>query len=336
MFKIPSSKDINEKDEIKPSSLFQSYKQKKQEQPAPVVSSKPNTNATTTGPVTVSTSKTKSSTTTAAVTVGTTKPTTSATTLKGQTSTSGSHPQAVLEPGNSTEGNSTGTKPALSNSIRVNHRQRGNPILKHIRNVPWEYAAIVPDYVIGRSNCALFLSLRYHQLHPEYLHERLKELGKGYELRVLLVLVDVKDPHHLLKSLTKICILADLTMILAFTAEEAGRYLEAYKVYENKPAEALMERADTDYVSKLTECLTTVKSVNKTDCLTLISAFKSMEGIIKASKEDISMCAGFGPQKAQRLYDVFHEPYLRLKKRERERLRNEEQDSKTSPSKKSR
>ncbi|WAQ97033.1 ERCC1-like protein [Mya arenaria] len=282
MFKIPSSKDINEKDEIKPSSLFQSYKQKKQEQPAPVVSSKPNTNATTTGPVTVSTSKTKSSTTTAAVTVGTTKPTTSATTLKGQTSTSGSHPQAVLEPGNSTEG------------------------------------------------------LRYHQLHPEYLHERLKELGKGYELRVLLVLVDVKDPHHLLKSLTKICILADLTMILAFTAEEAGRYLEAYKVYENKPAEALMERADTDYVSKLTECLTTVKSVNKTDCLTLISAFKSMEGIIKASKEDISMCAGFGPQKAQRLYDVFHEPYLRLKKRERERLRNEEQDSKTSPSKKSR
>ena len=34
-------------------------------------------------------------------------------------------------------------------------------------------------------------SLRYHQLHPEYVHNRLKELGKGYDLRVLLVQVDV-------------------------------------------------------------------------------------------------------------------------------------------------
>ena len=34
-------------------------------------------------------------------------------------------------------------------------------------------------------------------------------------------------------------------------AEEGGRYLEAYKVYENKPAEALMERVDTDHTSKV-------------------------------------------------------------------------------------
>ena len=36
-----------------------------------------------------------------------------------------------------------------------------------------------------------------------------------------------------------------------YRVEEAGRYLETYKVYENKPAEALMERIDTDYVSKV-------------------------------------------------------------------------------------
>jgi hypothetical protein len=35
--------------------------------------------------------------------------------------------------------------------------QRGNPILKHIRNVPWQYGSIVPDYVMGVANCALFL-----------------------------------------------------------------------------------------------------------------------------------------------------------------------------------
>ena len=34
-------------------------------------------------------------------------------------------------------------------------------------------------------------SLRYHQLHPEYIHQRLKQLGRSFELRVLLVQVDI-------------------------------------------------------------------------------------------------------------------------------------------------
>ncbi|KAL3876970.1 hypothetical protein ACJMK2_034742 [Sinanodonta woodiana] len=202
-----------------------------------------------------------------------------------------------------------------TNCILVNPRQRGNPILKHVRNVPWEYGSIIPDYVMGISNCALYLSLRYHQLNPTYIHNRMKELGRAYDLRVLLVQVDIKDPHHLLKELAKICILADFTLILAFSTEEAGRYLETYKVYENKPAEAIMEKTDSDYISKLTDCLTTVKSVNKTDCMTLLSTFGSVEGMVAASKEDLSLCPGFGPQKAQRLFDVFHEPFLKSNKR---------------------
>ena len=69
------------------------------------------------------------------------------------------------------------------------HIQRGNPLLKSILSVPWEYEEIVPDYVMGRTTCALFLSLRYHNLNPDYINERLKQLGKQYELRVLLVQV---------------------------------------------------------------------------------------------------------------------------------------------------
>lgn len=47
-----------------------------------------------------------------------------------------------------------GTK---SNSIIVSPRQRGNPVLKFVRNVPWEFGDVVPDYVLGQSTCALFL-----------------------------------------------------------------------------------------------------------------------------------------------------------------------------------
>ena len=44
---------------------------------------------------------------------------------------------------------------------------------------------------------------------------------------------------------------SNLHVKLYFSVEEAGRYLETYKVYENKPPEALMEKTDTDYVSKV-------------------------------------------------------------------------------------
>ena len=61
--------------------------------------------------------------------------------------------------------------------------------MKYISNIPWEYSEIVPDYAIERNTCILFLSLRYHQLNPDYIHDRLKQLGKAYNLRVLLVQV---------------------------------------------------------------------------------------------------------------------------------------------------
>ena len=66
-------------------------------------------------------------------------------------------------------------RPKLSGSILVSSRQRGNPILKSIRLVPWEFSdTIIPDYIVGAKAAALYLSLRYHNLNPEYIHERLK------------------------------------------------------------------------------------------------------------------------------------------------------------------
>lgn len=209
----------------------------------------------------------------------------------------------------------TAVKSLNTNSLIVNSRQRGNPILKFIRSIPYEFGDIIPDYEMGKTACALFLSLRYHQLNPNYIHERLKQLRRYYDLRVLLVQVDIKEPHHLVKELAKICILAECTLILAFSAEEAGRYLETYKVYEHKPPDAIMEKTEKDYMSKVTECLTSVRSVNKTDAMTLLSTFHTVEGVLKANQEDLSFCPGFGPQKAKRAFDLFNEPFLKSKKK---------------------
>lgn len=130
------------------------------------------------------------------------------------------------------------------NCVLVNPKQRGNPLLKSIQNIPWEYDDIVPDYVVGVTSCILYISLRYHNLNPDYIHGRLKQLGKMYELRVLLVQVDIQEPHNALKHLTRICLLADLTLMLAWNAEEAGKIVETYKMFENKPPDLIMERAE--------------------------------------------------------------------------------------------
>lgn len=197
-------------------------------------------------------------------------------------------------------------KASGSNSLLVNPKQKGNPLLKSVRNVAWEYDDIIPDYQMGVTTCALFLSLRYHNLNPDYIHDRLKQLEKRYVLRVLLVQVDIKDPHHALKNLTRICILADLTLILAWNADEAGKILETYKIYENKPADQIMEKGENSLYLKLIQALTAIKPINKTDASVLISKFKTFEGIIKASEYQLSECPGFGERKAKKLYEVLH------------------------------
>ncbi|XP_077266052.1 DNA excision repair protein Ercc1 [Temnothorax americanus] len=198
-----------------------------------------------------------------------------------------------------------------SNIVFVSPKQKGNPLLKYITNVPWEYSDIVPDYVMGKTTCALFLSIRYHQLNPDYIHERLKLLGNAYNLRVLLVQVDVADPHHVLKHLTRISILADMTLMLAWNAEDAGKIIEIYKIYESKPPDDIMERSDTAPHQKLINALTTVKSINKTDATTLLTTFDTLADIVRAHPNTLALCPGFGLHKAQKLHRILHGSFLR-------------------------
>ncbi len=44
-----------------------------------------------------------------------------------------------------------------ASNILVSPRQRGNPVLTHIKSMPWEYSDIPADYVLGTTTCALFL-----------------------------------------------------------------------------------------------------------------------------------------------------------------------------------
>lgn len=194
-------------------------------------------------------------------------------------------------------------------SILVSPRQKGNPILNNIRSLPWEYSDIPSDYVLGNTTCALFLSLKYHRLHPEYIYSRIRALGGKYNLRVLLTMVDIQNHEESLKELSKTSLINNLTLILCWSAQEAGRYLELFKSYEHASPTSIRAHQATSYSEKLVEFITVPRSINKTDAVGLVSSFGSVRAAVNARPEEIGLIAGWGEKKVQRWCGTVRESF---------------------------
>ncbi|ESR46505.1 hypothetical protein CICLE_v10003373mg, partial [Citrus x clementina] len=158
------------------------------------------------------------------------------------------------------------------NAILVSHNQKGNPLLKHIRNMRWAFADVVCGDLLGQNSCALYLSIR--------------ELQKNFMLRVVLCHVDVEDVVKPLLEVTKTALLHDCTLLCTWRdykilGEQASRSYPRPNGYGVLIGGSL--------TSELTHALTSVWSVNKTDVVNLGSTF----GV---------KC----------LYDTFHKPFKRV------------------------
>ncbi|KAF8135495.1 restriction endonuclease type II-like protein [Boletus edulis] len=188
-------------------------------------------------------------------------------------------------------------QPGTGNNIIINSNQRLNPVLECIRNVGKEFGDIIPDFQVGRTTCILFLSLKYHRLHPEYIHTRIEKLGISYNLRILLIMCDV------------VCLINSLTVIVAWSNDEAGQYIATFKQFEHKPPDLIKERVDKDYDAQLRTALTNINKVNKTDVETLRTSLGSFADISRTSSERLQTLPGFGQVKVRRIKDAFEKPF---------------------------
>ena len=203
-------------------------------------------------------------------------------------------------------------------TILVNVKQKANPLLRHLKNVECKFVEnIEADYVFGRSACALFLSLKYHNLYPNYIYDKMRAVGEGYRLKVLILMVDISEPRAPLRELTKFAMHADATLMVCWSFEEAARYVETYKLFRNKTPQILMEkqaansRGTEGAFECVAEALASVRRINKTDAVSLISTFESLEKLVSASSEAVSVCPGLGPHKAEQLAALFRRPFVR-------------------------
>lgn len=198
---------------------------------------------------------------------------------------------------------------STGSSILVSTRQKGNPILTNLRSFPWEYSDIPADYVLGATTCALFLSLKYHRLHPEYIYNRIKNLQGKYSLRIVLTMVDIANHEDSLKELSKTSLVNNVTVMLCWSAAEAARYLELYKSFEHSNPTAIRGTESKGYADKMVEFITIPRSINKTDAVSLVSAFGSIKGAVNARPEEIAIVGGWGEKKVKKWCSVVDEPF---------------------------
>lgn len=197
-----------------------------------------------------------------------------------------------------------------ASALLVSPRQKGNPLLTHIHSIPWEYTDTPADYILGATSCALFLSLKYHRLHPEYIYGRMRALGRGaFNLRILLTLVDIDAHEEPLRELAKTSLINDYTLVLAWSAREAGRYLEAYKALEKAAPTAIRGQQSEGYGAKMVEFVTVPRGVNKADAVGVVSAFGSVRAAVNAHPEELAAVQGWGEIKVKRWAQVVREPF---------------------------
>ncbi|KAI6202856.1 Cytosolic Fe-S cluster assembly factor NUBP1-like protein [Aphelenchoides besseyi] len=230
--------------------------------------------------------------------------------------TAAENPTVAPTVSESTNGQS-GNAVRVGSKLIVNKRQDGNPVLKYVRNVAYEWSTdIRPDFVCFRTCGLLYLTLKWHKLHPAYLETRVNDLN-NYELKVLLILVNVDDPSFLLRDLNILCYRSAWTMIVSYSVEEAAEYIENLKLAENRNPSTVIQKLqdfrenrnqpkrepterekNRKKFEQAVKFLSSIRAVSNSDAKRLLGAFGSIVAISKMTSDQLAQCPGTGSETA--------------------------------------
>ena len=225
--------------------------------------------------------------------------------------------------------------------LYVSTKQHGNPILQHIRNVPFTYSRMVPDYIFSNTSCAIYLSCKYHILYRNYIQARIAALKTDFTCRILLLYMDMDDTEKVLHEMNLLCVTHNFTLILGWSELEMARYIETFKVLQNRDASTIQKSKEGGMnhhhtmVDQMVDVLLSTSrkgtKLNKTDAATLLTQFTCMQQIVQATPDELSMIAGLGPTKVQGIYDTFHQPFSTKLSKERASRNAKRREETTSP-----
>lgn len=191
----------------------------------------------------------------------------------------------------------------------ISNRQKMNPVVKKINRVRYKFKNIVPDFLIGKNNACIFISMKYHRLKPNYLKARIKTLQNKYTNRILLCLIDIDNIDNVLGEINQYAFFSNCTLILCWSLEECARVLEDFKINEKK-FHSIKNKIYSKHDEKISEVLKKIRSINSNDSLTLMKKFGNFKNIVQANKNDLINCPGLGNKKISALLLTFNDPFF--------------------------
>lgn len=76
--------------------------------------------------------------------------------------------------------------------IKVNPKMKGTPIISLLTYGSWIYDnETIGDFQINDCTICIFLSMKYHSFHPNYIHDRFKSVHNKFKVCMFLVLCDI-------------------------------------------------------------------------------------------------------------------------------------------------
>ena len=137
-------------------------------------------------------------------------------------------------------------------------------------------------------------------------------------------MVDIPNHEEALKELSKTSLINNVTLILCWSSLEGARYLELFKTYENAAPTSIRQHQSNKYSDRMIDFITTPRSINKTDAVSLVSQFGSLRTAVNARHEDVGGIAGWGEKKVQRWCATVREPFRTKRATKRRALGREE------------
>lgn len=171
--------------------------------------------------------------------------------------------------------------------ITISNLQEKNPLIKILETAKINWTDnTVCDYSISTQIGVLFLSLKYHRSHPEYLLGRVSKFKGSFKSRVLLLVVDGKGPDKAISKLNTFCIDNNLNLILAFDYEEAGRWiLTMYNMQEAQTDE--LKHVNESNFDIAVDALNAI-GISKKDATSLLELYGSLSDCLLQSKENLA------------------------------------------------
>lgn len=142
------------------------------------------------------------------------------------------------------------------------------------------------DFAIAKKVGVLFITLKFHRSHPEYLASRIKDFRGAYSTRILLLLVNAENYDRTISMLTVTAIANNLSLILAFHFEEASRWLMSMYASQENQLDDLKAVNETPY--EMAVDAINALGPSKKEAESLLDHFSNVQSCIMASKEELA------------------------------------------------